>query len=93
MSYYKEETILPDNYKFKPDSRAIRNFDFTRLELEYIREYANFTQEDEKIFEMLTTEAGRTPITIIANSLHLSDASIKKKIRYIKDKIKRLICD
>ena len=65
--------------------------DFTKPELEYIKENANFTIEELTIFEMLTGKYGRETIVYIANKTNLSTATISRRINKIKRKIKKLI--
>lgn len=65
--------------------------DFTKPELEYIKENANFTIEELTIFEMLTGKYGRETIVYIANKTNLSTATVSRRIKKIKNKIKKLI--
>ena len=65
--------------------------DFTKPELDYIKENANFTIEELKIFEMLTSKYGRETIVYIANKTNLSTATVSRRIKKIKGKIKKLI--
>lgn len=65
--------------------------DFTKPELEYIKENANFTIEELTIFEMLTGKYGRETIVYIADKMNLSTATVSRRIKKIKSKIKRLI--
>ena len=65
--------------------------DFTKPELEYIKENANFTIEELTIFEMLTGKYGRKKIVYIANKTNLSTATVSRRIKKIKSKIKKLI--
>ena len=65
--------------------------DCTKPELEYIKENANFTIEELTIFEMLTGKYGRETIVYIANKMNLSTATVSRRIKKIKNKIKKLI--
>ena len=65
--------------------------EFTKPELEYIKENANFTIEELTIFEMLTGKYGRETIVYIADKMNLSTATVSRRIKKIKSKIKRLI--
>lgn len=58
--------------------------DFTKPELEYIKENANFTIEELTIFEMLTGKYGRETIVYIANKTNLSTATVSRRIKKIK---------
>lgn len=65
--------------------------DFTKPELEYIKENANFTIEELTIFEMLTGKYGRETIVYIADKMNLSTATVSRRIKKIKSKIKRIL--
>lgn len=67
------------------------NFDFTKKELEYILENANFTIEQEEIFKMLTSRYGRASIVSISIKLNMSESTVKRRIKQIKSKILRLV--
>ena len=66
-------------------------FDFTKPELEYILNNANFTIEQEEIFKMLTSKYGRASIVNISIKMHMSESTVKRKIKQIKNKILRLL--
>lgn len=61
--------------------------ELTKPELEKIIENANFTEEEARIFKLLTR--GRT-ITDIAICMSASDRTVNRKIKKIKEKIERL---
>lgn len=67
------------------------NFDFTTPELEYILNNANFTVEQEEIFKMLTSKYGRASIVNISIKMHMSESTVKRRIKQIKHKILRLL--
>ena len=67
------------------------NFDFTRSELEYILENANFTIEQEKIFKMLTSKYGRASIVNISLTMNISESTVKRRIKQIKHKIIKIL--
>ena len=66
-------------------------FDFVKKEIEYILENANFTEEQEKIFKMLTGKQGRQSIVCIAMKMNMSESTVKRRIKQIKNKILRLL--
>ena len=66
-------------------------FDFTKPELDYILENANFTIEEEQIFKMLTSKYGRASIVNIAIKMNMSESTVKRRIKQIKNKILRLL--
>lgn len=67
------------------------NFDFTKAELEYILQNANFTIEQEEIFKMLTSKYGRASIVNISLKMNMSESTVKRRIKQIKNKIIRLL--
>ena len=66
-------------------------FDFTKPELEYILNNANFTIEQEEIFKMLTSKYGRASIVNISIKMNMSESTVKRRIKQIKNKILRLL--
>ena len=76
--------------KLEEEKANRMTLDFTRPELEYIKENANFTIEELTIFEMLTGKYGREKIVYIANKTNLSTATVSRRIKKIKSKIKKL---
>ena len=66
-------------------------FDFTKPELDFILENANFTEEQEKIFRMLTGKYGRQSNVYIAIKMNMSESTVKRRIKEIKKKIIRLL--
>lgn len=74
----------------KEEKRRVK-FDFVKSELEYILENANFTEEQEKIFKMLTGRRGRESIVCIAMKMNISESTVKRRIKQIKSKILRLL--
>ena len=66
-------------------------FDFTKPELDYILENANFTIEEEQIFKMLTSKYGRASIVNIAIKMNMSESTVKRRIKQIKHKIIKIL--
>lgn len=77
--------------KLEEEKENRMTLDFTKPELDYIKENANFTVEELTIFEMLTGKYGRETIVYIANKTNLSTATVSRRINKIKRKIKKLI--
>lgn len=75
----------------KLGEKDVKRFDFTKQELEYIKENANFTIEQLKIFEMLTSKYGRASIVNISLTMNMSESTAKRRIKEIKSKIIRLL--
>lgn len=67
------------------------NFDFIKSELDYILANANFTEEQEEIFKMLTSKQGRQSIVCISMKMNISESTVKRRIKQIKNKILRLL--
>lgn len=66
-------------------------FDFTKPELDYILENANFTIEEEQIFKMLTSKYGRASIVNISLTMNISESTVKRRIKQIKHKIIKIL--
>ena len=81
----------PEEQKSEEEKENKLMLEFTKPELEYIKENANFTIEELTIFEMLTGKYGRETIVYIANKTNLSTATVSRRIKKIKSKIKKLI--
>ena len=67
--------------------RLMKISELTKPELEKIIENANFTEEEERIFKLLSK--GNT-ITQIAIRVSLCERTVNRKVIKIKQKIKRL---
>ncbi len=63
-------------------------FDFTRTEYQYIVEECMFNDELKEIFELLIKNYSRTQI---AMKLNMSERTLDKRIRVIKNKIKKIL--
>lgn len=75
----------------KLEEESVRRLDFTTPELEYILANANFTVEQEEIFKMLTSKYGRASIVNISIKMNMSESTVKRRIKQIKNKILRLL--
>lgn len=73
------------------EEKDVKRFDFVKSELDYILENANFTVEQEQIFKMLTSKYGRASIVNIAIKMNMSESTVKRRIKQIKNKILRLL--
>ena len=73
------------------EEKEVKRFDFVKSELDYILENANFTEEQEKIFKMLTSRYGRATIVNISLTMNMSESTVKRRIKQIKNKILRLL--
>ena len=61
--------------------------ELTKPELDYFLENANFTEEEEKIFRMLSKGKSRSQVGV---EISVSDSTIDRRIRDIKCKIARV---
>ena len=77
--------------KLEEGKDAKINFDFTKQELEFILENANFTVEQEEIFKMLTSKYGRASIVNISLKMNMSESTVKRRIKQIKHKIIKIL--
>ena len=69
----------------------VKRFDFTRNELEYILNNANFNERQQEVFERLTDRKGRQTIYQIAMEMNISDRTVNREIKKIKHKIYKII--
>lgn len=67
------------------------NYDFTKPELEYIIDNANFNNRQEEIFNRLTDKKGRQKIVKISMEMNLSERTIEREIKKIKHKIYKIL--
>ena len=65
--------------------------DFTKPELEYIIKNANFTDIQLRIFKRLTGVYGRQKIIKIALEENISERTVSRIIKQIKNKIKKIL--
>lgn len=66
-------------------------YDFTKKELEYIIENANFNERQQEIFERLTDRKGRQKIIRIAMEMNISERTVNRDIAKIKRKIFKIL--
>ena len=62
--------------------------DFTKREVEYLRQECNFTADEMALFEM---RANNIPLEECAERMNLSISAIKAKSQKINSKIKRVL--
>ena len=73
----------------KLEEENVNKFDFTKIELDYILQNANDIQL--RIFNRLTDKVGRQKIVKIAIEENISERTVSRIIKQIKNKIKRLL--
>ena len=67
------------------------NYDFTKAELEFINENANFNETQQEVFNRLTDKHGRQSIVQISMEMNLSTATISRIIKQVKNKILKIL--
>lgn len=77
--------------KERLEEENVNKLDFTKFELDYILQNANFNDIQLRIFERLTDKQGRQKIVKIAIEENISERTVSRIIKQIKNKIKRLL--
>ena len=75
----------------KLEEENVNKLDFTKIELDYILQNANFNDIQLRIFNRLTDKVGRQKIVNIAIEENISERTVSRIIKQIKNKIKRLL--
>lgn len=75
----------------KLEEENVNKLDFTKFELDYILQNANFNDIQLRIFKRLTDKNGRQKIVKIAIEENISERTVSRIIKQIKNKIKRLL--
>ena len=75
----------------KLEEENVNKLDFTKFELDYILQNANFNDIQLRIFNRLTDKVGRQKIVKIAIEENISERTVSRIIKQIKNKIKRLL--
>lgn len=75
----------------KLEEESVNRLDFTKFELDYILQNANFNDIQLRIFKRLTDKYGRQKIVKIAIEENISERTVSRIIKHIKNKIKRLL--
>lgn len=91
MATPKEQGKLKEQRKLEEEKPNKINFDFTKKELDYIKENANFNEIQLKIFNRLTDKNGKQKIVKISIEENISERTVSRIIKQIKNKIKRLL--
>lgn len=64
--------------------------ELTKPELDKITENANFTEEEERIFKLLSRNFSQKEIAV---RICMSQRTLERRVRSIKNKIERVCCD
>ena len=99
MGYAKQRKITITRRKANGNSKEqekleeenVNKLDFTKFELDYILQNANFNDIQLRIFNRLTDKFGRQKIVKIAIEENISERTVSRIIKQIKNKIKRLL--
>lgn len=75
----------------KLEEESVNKLDFTKFELDYILQNANFNDIQLRIFKRLTDKYGRQKIVKMAIEENISERTVSRIIKQIKNKIKRLL--
>ena len=75
----------------KLEEESVNKLDFTKFELDYILQNANFNDIQLRIFKRLTDKYGRQKIVKIAIEENISERTVSRIIKQIKNTIKRLL--
>lgn len=75
----------------KLEEKNVNKLDFTKIELDYILQNANFNDIQLRIFNRLTDKFSRQKIVKIAIEENISERTVSRIIKQIKNKIKRLL--
>lgn len=67
------------------------NYDFTQKELDFINLNARFNDRQQEIFNRLTDRRGRQKVVKIAMEMNLSERTVHRDIKKIKQKIYKLL--
>ena len=81
----------PKQEKLEQLEENVNKLDFTKFELDYILQNANFNDIQLRIFKRLTDKFGRQKIVKIAIEENISERTVSRIIKQIKNKIKRLL--
>jgi predicted transcriptional regulator len=82
---------LAEERKLKLEEKDVKSFDFTKQELNYFIENANFNDFQLEIFKRLTDPHGRQTLVKMAMETHTSESTVKRAIKQIKNKMIRTL--
>lgn len=73
------------------EEKDVKRFDFTNFELNYIINNANFNDLQLSIFKRLTDPKGKQTIVRISMEENISERTVNRIIKQIKNKIIRIL--
>lgn len=66
-------------------------YDFIQSEIDFINANARFSDRQQEIFDRLTDKHGRQKVTKIAMEMYLSERTVAREIKNIKNKIYKIL--
>jgi len=82
---------MVERRKLELEEKDVKRFDFNKFELDYIIDNANFNDLQLSIFKRLTDPRGRQTIVKISMEENISERTVNRVIKQIKNKIIRML--
>ena len=82
---------MVERRKLELEEKDVKRFDFNKFELDYIIDNANFNDLQLSIFKRLTDPRGRQTIVKISMEENISERTVNRIIKQIKNKIIRML--
>lgn len=82
---------MVERRKLELEEKDVKRFDFNKFELDYIIDNANFNDLQLSIFKRLTDPRGRQTIVKISMEKNISERTVNRVIKQIKNKIIRIL--
>lgn len=82
---------MVERRKLELEEKDVKRFDFNKFELDYIIDNANFNDLQLSIFKRLTDPRGRQTIVKISIEENISERTVNRVIKQIKNKIIRML--
>ena len=75
----------------KLEEENVKNFNYTKFDIDFILENANFNDIQLRVFNRLTSKKGRESIVEISMNENISTSTVSRIVKQIKNKIWRLL--
>lgn len=82
---------MVERRRLELEEKDVKRFDFNKFELDYIIDNANFNDLQLSIFKRLTDPRGRQTIVKISMEENISERTVNRVIKQIKNKIIRML--
>lgn len=82
---------MVERRKLELEEKDVKRFDFNKFELDYIIDNANFNDLQLSIFKRLIDPHGRQTIVKISMEENISERTVNRVIKQIKNKIIRML--